>query len=176
MSPRIMPAGLVRPNCPPSPPSPSLEALGLAIQARALAREIADKEREKADLTQLVLSEISGFFAGIGQPGAPDTPEEMQAVLMVRVKAVFGTHIDLKPMQSSGDSNKFLPANGPKIPPITTRVVISTSETNRFASIVQNEMTNQAALTQYGIKPANYKQWVKGWNACRAAIIGTTCK
>ncbi|WP_240346728.1 hypothetical protein [Pectobacterium brasiliense] len=89
MSPRIMPAGLVRPNCPPSPPSPSLEALGLAIQARALAREIADQERENADLTQLVLSEISDFFAGIGQLGAPEMPKEIQAALMARVRAVM---------------------------------------------------------------------------------------
>lgn len=87
-----MPAGLVRPNCPPSPPSPSLEALGLAIQARALAREIADQEREKADLTQLVLSEISDFFAGISQPGAPETAEEMQAALMARVESVMRDH------------------------------------------------------------------------------------
>lgn len=84
-----MPAGLVRPNCPPSPPSPSLGALGLAIQARALAREIADQERENADLTQLVLSEISDFFAGIGQLGAPEMPKEIQAALMARVRAVM---------------------------------------------------------------------------------------
>ncbi len=87
-----MPAGLVRPNCPPPPPSPSLEALGLVIQARALAREIADQEREKADFTQLVLSEISDFFAGIGQPGAPETPEEMQDALMARVESVMRDH------------------------------------------------------------------------------------
>ncbi|MBL0909088.1 hypothetical protein G5645_13900 [Pectobacterium carotovorum] len=87
-----MPAGLVRPNCPPSPPSPSLEALGLVIRARELAHEIAAQERNKADLTQLVLSEISDFFAGIGQPGAPETLEEMQAALMARVESVMRDH------------------------------------------------------------------------------------
>ncbi|WP_043881821.1 MULTISPECIES: hypothetical protein [Pectobacterium] len=92
MSPRIMPAGLVRPNCPPSLPSPSLEALGLVIRARELAQEIAEQERDKADLTQLVLSEISDFFAGIRQPGAPETPEEMQAALMARVESVMRDH------------------------------------------------------------------------------------
>ncbi|MFW5403052.1 hypothetical protein [Pectobacterium carotovorum] len=92
MSPRIMPAGLVRPNCPPSPPSPSLEALGLVIRARELAQKIAEQERDKADLTQLVLSEISGFFAGISQPGTPETAEEMQAALMARVESVMRDH------------------------------------------------------------------------------------
>ncbi|MDY4317425.1 hypothetical protein SOW02_21175 [Pectobacterium actinidiae] len=92
MSPRIMPAGLVRPNCLPSPPSSYLKAIVLANQARALAHEIAAQERNKADLTQLVLSEISDFFAGIGQPGAPETPEEMQAALMARVESVMRDH------------------------------------------------------------------------------------
>ncbi|MFJ5440106.1 hypothetical protein ACIPT2_19810 [Pectobacterium brasiliense] len=92
MSPRIMSAGLVRPNCPPSPPSPSLEALGLVIRARELAQEIAEQERDKADLTQLVLSEISDFFAGISQPGTPEAAEEMQAALMARVESVMRDH------------------------------------------------------------------------------------
>ncbi|MCL6353631.1 hypothetical protein EXT53_21210 [Pectobacterium polaris] len=87
-----MPAGIVRPNCPPSPPSPSLESLGLVIRARELAQEIASQERETADLTQLVLGEISDFFSGIGQPVAPETPEEMQAVLMARVESVMRDH------------------------------------------------------------------------------------
>ncbi|KGA37170.1 hypothetical protein [Pectobacterium odoriferum] len=55
----------------------------------AMVREIVESERDTDDLTQLVLSEISGFFAGIGQPGAPETPEEMQLVLMARVRAVM---------------------------------------------------------------------------------------
>ncbi|POD98120.1 hypothetical protein BVY05_20160 [Pectobacterium odoriferum] len=62
------------------------------MQARALAVLIDAHEREKADLTELVLSEISDFFAGIGQPGAPETPEEMQAALMARVESVMRDH------------------------------------------------------------------------------------
>ncbi|MEQ9997341.1 hypothetical protein [Pectobacterium versatile] len=55
----------------------------------AMVREIVESERDTDDLTQLVLSEISDFFAGICQPGAPETPEEMQLVLMARVRAVM---------------------------------------------------------------------------------------
>ncbi|WP_249648451.1 DUF7415 domain-containing protein [Pectobacterium carotovorum] len=65
-------------------------AMENAEKAQTLATEIAEQERDKADLTQLVLSEISDFFAGISQPGAPETAEEMQAALMERVKAVIG--------------------------------------------------------------------------------------
>ncbi|WP_258879971.1 hypothetical protein [Pectobacterium aroidearum] len=89
MSPRIMPAGLVRPNC---PPSLRLKAIVVANQTRALALELAKQELDKADLTQLVLSEISDFFAGISQPGAPETAEEMQAALMARVESVMRDH------------------------------------------------------------------------------------
>ncbi|WP_103199377.1 DUF7415 domain-containing protein [Pectobacterium odoriferum] len=63
-----------------------------ADRAQLLASKIAEQERDKADLTQLVLSEISDFFAGIGQPGAPETPEEMQAALMARVESVMRDH------------------------------------------------------------------------------------
>ncbi|MFJ5318298.1 MULTISPECIES: hypothetical protein [Pectobacterium] len=58
----------------------------------AMVREIVESERDTDDLTQLVLSEISDFFAGIGQPGAPETPEEMQAALMARVESVMRDH------------------------------------------------------------------------------------
>lgn len=33
------------------------------------------------------------------------------------------------------------------------------------------EMTGALAMTKYGIKRSNYTQWVKGWNACRAAML-----
>lgn len=39
------------------------------------------------------------------------------------------------------------------------------------APTVPEEMTGSIAMTQYGIKPSNYKQWVKGYNACRAAML-----
>ncbi|WP_226888932.1 hypothetical protein [Pectobacterium aquaticum] len=60
-----------------------------SLVGSAMVREIVESERDTVDLTQLVLSEISDFFAGIGQPGAPETPEEMQLVLMARVRAVM---------------------------------------------------------------------------------------
>ncbi|MEI7250058.1 MULTISPECIES: hypothetical protein [Pectobacterium] len=58
----------------------------------AMVREIVESERDTDDLTQLVLSEISDFFAGIGQPGTPEMPEEMQAALMARVESVMRDH------------------------------------------------------------------------------------
>ncbi|WP_320701853.1 hypothetical protein [Pectobacterium aroidearum] len=64
----------------------------VANQARALALELAKQELDKADLTQLVLSEISDFFAGIRQPGAPGAAEDMQAALMARVESVMRDH------------------------------------------------------------------------------------
>ncbi|MBI0427934.1 hypothetical protein [Pectobacterium parmentieri] len=63
-----------------------------SLVGSAMVREIVESERETVDLTQLVLSEISDFFAGIGQPSAPETPEEMQAVLMARVESVMRDH------------------------------------------------------------------------------------
>lgn len=44
-------------------------------------------------------------------------------------------------------------------------------EEGQPSASVPDEMTGAIAMTQYGIKPSNYKQWVKGWNACRAARI-----
>lgn len=38
-----------------------------------------------ATLKQLIESEIGDFFAGFGHPGEPETPEEMQSQLLVRV-------------------------------------------------------------------------------------------
>ncbi|MEC5345065.1 hypothetical protein ABRZ24_20955 [Brenneria populi] len=46
-------------------------------------------ESVRTSLTELVLGEVSDFFAGIGQPGAPETPEEMQVALMARVREVM---------------------------------------------------------------------------------------
>ncbi|MBT9186374.1 hypothetical protein ILP31_20020 [Pectobacterium punjabense] len=67
-------------------------AMNNAEKAQTLAAEIAEQERGKADLAELVLSEVSDFFAGIGQPGAPETAEEMQAALMARVESVMRDH------------------------------------------------------------------------------------
>ncbi|MFJ5321056.1 MULTISPECIES: DUF7415 domain-containing protein [Pectobacterium] len=49
-------------------------------------------ESVRTSLDKLVLSEISDFFAGIGQPGAPETLGEMQATLMARVESVMRDH------------------------------------------------------------------------------------
>ncbi|WP_236722703.1 hypothetical protein [Pantoea latae] len=40
-------------------------------------------------LRLLIESEVSDFCAGIGSPGEPETPEEIQADLMGRIAAVF---------------------------------------------------------------------------------------
>ncbi|MFT8211177.1 MAG: hypothetical protein ACMZI0_12555 [Symbiopectobacterium sp.] len=64
-------------------------ALENTDRAQALAIEISLNEQSKEDLTQLVLCEISDFFARLEQPGAPETLEEMQAVLMARVQSVL---------------------------------------------------------------------------------------
>lgn len=39
---------------------------------------------------------------------------------------------------------------------------------------VPDKMTSALAMTKYGIKRSNYTQWVKGWNACRAAMLENT--
>ena len=42
------------------------------------------------DLTErLIISEINDFTAGLGHPGEPTTPEQIQAQLMARVQRVF---------------------------------------------------------------------------------------
>lgn len=42
------------------------------------------------DLTErLIISEIGDFTAGLGHPGEPTTPEQIQAQLMARVQRVF---------------------------------------------------------------------------------------
>ncbi|WP_315861516.1 DUF5405 family protein [Yersinia ruckeri] len=38
----------------------------------------------------ILLSEISDFFAGLGSPGEPETPEEMQAALFGRIEFIMG--------------------------------------------------------------------------------------
>lgn len=38
---------------------------------------------------RLIISEIADFIAGLGQPGEPETPEQIQAELIARVQRVF---------------------------------------------------------------------------------------
>ncbi|HGN8794926.1 hypothetical protein [Klebsiella michiganensis] len=76
-----------------------------------------------------------------------------------------------EPKQKGVDSvniKAFSPAKGPKIPPMKNQLNVAFDLA--ISEFMPIEMTSQIALTQYGIKPANYKQWVKGWNACRSNI------
>lgn len=42
-----------------------------------------------SDVEKLINSEIADFFAGIGQPGEPETPQEMQQQLQSRISAIL---------------------------------------------------------------------------------------
>lgn len=46
-------------------------------------------EATNSDVENLINSEIADFFAGIGQPGEPETPQEMQQQLQSRISAIF---------------------------------------------------------------------------------------
>lgn len=45
------------------------------------------------DLRTLILSEVGDFFAGVGSPGEPGTPEEMQRELSMRLGRILNNHI-----------------------------------------------------------------------------------
>lgn len=46
-------------------------------------------EATNSDVEKLINCEIADFFAGIGQPGKPETPQEMQQQLQSRISAIF---------------------------------------------------------------------------------------
>lgn len=48
--------------------------------------------KERTDLRELIICEISDFFAGFGSPGEPETPEEMQRQLINRVGRILNEH------------------------------------------------------------------------------------
>lgn len=52
---------------------------------------------------ELVTSEIRDFFAGLGNPGEPDTPEEMQRQLLARILPVL-TPADSEPVTGAASS------------------------------------------------------------------------
>lgn len=56
-------------------------------------REYRKAENEHLSLRDLVFSEIGDFFAGFGSPGEPETPEEMQRQLTMRVGRIINNHI-----------------------------------------------------------------------------------
>ncbi|WP_435339085.1 hypothetical protein [Klebsiella aerogenes] len=45
------------------------------------------------DLRTLILSEVGDFFAVFGSPGEPETPEEMQRELSMRLGRILNNHI-----------------------------------------------------------------------------------
>ncbi|EMJ5250592.1 hypothetical protein RFG81_003583 [Klebsiella aerogenes] len=45
------------------------------------------------DLRTLILSEVRDFFAVVGSPGEPETPEEMQRELSMRLGRILNNHI-----------------------------------------------------------------------------------
>ncbi|MDU9143608.1 hypothetical protein RW675_24025 [Klebsiella aerogenes] len=45
------------------------------------------------DLRTLILSEVGDFFAVVGSPGEPETPEEMQRELSMRLGRILNNHI-----------------------------------------------------------------------------------
>ncbi|AIN16591.1 hypothetical protein ACIOG3_03895 [Yersinia rochesterensis] len=51
---------------------------------------IAEVERlNSPEIRKLILSEVSDFCAGLGQPGEPELPEDIQQALMNRIELVF---------------------------------------------------------------------------------------
>lgn len=51
------------------------------------------KTEQLTDLRALILCEIGDFFAGFGNPGEPETPEDMQRELTMRVGRILNDHI-----------------------------------------------------------------------------------
>lgn len=70
----------------------------------------------------------------------------------------------------SGINNEvFVPAKGPKVPPMINKA-LTVAVDLAIAESTPVEMTGRITVTRRGIKLRDYKQWVEGWNACRAAI------
>ncbi|EDR3919214.1 hypothetical protein LIS46_001790 [Salmonella enterica] len=67
------------------------------------------------------------------------------------------------------NNKMFTPAKGPKIPPMANKA-FAVAVDLAIAEFIPVEMTGRIAVTRYGIKLRDHSQWVKGWNACRAAI------
>lgn len=54
---------------------------------------MTNKPEQLTDLRALILCEIGDFFAGFGNPGEPETPEDMQRELTMRVGRILNDHI-----------------------------------------------------------------------------------
>lgn len=62
------------------------------------------------DLTErLIINEVADFTAGLGHPGEPETPEQIQAVLMARVQRVF---MDVKQQAQPTANDESISAYG----------------------------------------------------------------
>ncbi|ECY3719262.1 hypothetical protein ACFGRG_004198 [Salmonella enterica] len=120
------------------------ESLNQLIAIESLANDNAHEERRIVDQIY-----HAGIVAAL---------EELRERREASVKA--GSVINNK---------MFAPAKGPKIPPMANKA-FTVAVDLAISEFIPIEMTGKIALTQHGIKPANYKQWVKGWNACRAVI------
>ncbi|HHR9953634.1 hypothetical protein [Citrobacter freundii] len=120
------------------------ESLNQLIAIESLANDNAQEERRIVDQIY-----HAGIVAAL---------EELRERRATSVKA--GSVINNK---------MFAPAKGPQIPPMANKA-FTVAVDLAISEFIPAEMTGKIALTQHGIKPANYKQWVKGWNACRAAI------
>lgn len=54
---------------------------------------MTNKPEQLTDLRALILCEIGDFFAGFGNPGEPETPEDMQRELTMRIGRILNDHI-----------------------------------------------------------------------------------
>ncbi|EMS0915292.1 hypothetical protein WKJ17_002901 [Salmonella enterica] len=54
---------------------------------------MTNKPEQLTDLRALILCEIGDFFAGFGCPGEPETPDDMQRELTMRVGRILNDHI-----------------------------------------------------------------------------------
>ena len=120
------------------------ESLNQLIAIESLANDNAHEERRTVDQIY-----HAGIVAAL---------EELRERREASVKA--GAVINNK---------MFTPAKGPKIPPMENKS-FAVAVDLAIAEFIPVEMTGRIAVTRYGIKLRDYSQWVKGWNACRAAI------
>ncbi|EBO7991094.1 hypothetical protein D2W88_22440 [Salmonella enterica] len=120
------------------------ESLNQLIAIESLANDNAHEERRTVDQIY-----HAGIVAAL---------EELRERREASVKA--GAVINNK---------MFTPAKDPKIPPMANKA-FAVAVDLAIAEFIPVEMTGSIAVTRYGIKLRDYSQWVKGWNACRAAI------
>ncbi|WP_225468638.1 DUF551 domain-containing protein [Escherichia coli] len=138
-------------------------------------------------MKQLIESEIGDFFAGFGHPGEPETPEEMQSQLLVRVMPLLavleqepvhqackeaGVWVDVEP-----DDVASLKANGEQV-----MTLYAAPRLPHPAPFVPEEMTPvmmravqlNSELGAYAVSNLSgaYDLFSEFWKvACRAAML-----